>query len=289
MARHIQKIALYLWLLLALLHATMIKLSFLRVMCKHAKTVAAILIAGCFIQCNRAPKTATISGEVFIVTKDSSNVRLGAVQVALFSGTAIAQWATNKNTQAGEIGELLKKRAEAQEKKVQTWSGFPLHEQIVEQDKKIRAMMANAGVRLDPVRPGGLEKVVETDHRMKQYATDLAEKYRADAEMWPTAEFYFLDLPPPLTTTRTDADGKFSATVPFEKDVVIGIRAQRESQNEEYFWLIKVDLADQNSRNVLLSNHDLLTSSSDESVFRAVGTKLNYPIGAEPEEPLWSY
>ena len=66
-------------------------------------------------------------------------------------------------------------------------------------------------------------------------------KFRSAADYTMSADYYFSDLPEPLQTTKTDADGKFSFKVPSGSYVVAAFSNRKVGKETElYYWMVKV-------------------------------------------------
>jgi hypothetical protein len=83
---------------------------------------------------------------------------------------------------------------------------------------------------------------------------------------------YFASLPPALASVKTDADGKFSILVDREGTLVLAASASRRlvKKTENYYWLITVSLDGQPSKRIFLSNDNLATSDSKDSLVHVV-------------------
>jgi hypothetical protein len=83
-----------------------------------------------------------------------------------------------------------------------------------------------------------------------------------------SGEFYFMNLPSPITTGKTDADGTFSLKIPGDKRVALLAHASREvfRNKEEYYWMLWVSLKGGSSKRILLSNDNMIDASSPDSI-----------------------
>jgi hypothetical protein len=88
-------------------------------------------------------------------------------------------------------------------------------------------------------------------------------------EHFPTAEFFFENLPPAFGKTMTNSNGEFTFDLPVKGKFGLAARAARQQPDEKYYWLVWVSLDGQGSKTVLLSNHNLMTSDSPDSVVKA--------------------
>jgi hypothetical protein len=69
---------------------------------------------------------------------------------------------------------------------------------------------------------------------------------------------------------KTDSDGKFSIPLDKSETVVLAAFATRRLVNtaENYSWLVKVSLDGQGSKRIFLSNDNLATTGSQDSLVR---------------------
>lgn len=87
---------------------------------------------------------------------------------------------------------------------------------------------------------------------------------------WPSlnSAAYFENLPDSIPSTKTDADGNFSFSLPRKGRFVLAAKAQRNvaSNNiEEYYWIVWISLDGALEKKIFLSNDNLLTGFSSES------------------------
>lgn len=79
-------------------------------------------------------------------------------------------------------------------------------------------------------------------------------------------ESYFDDLsfPKGVATTDTDAEGKFILKLPKAGRYAIVARSERKviDSTEKYYWLIGLDVNENNSNTIILSNNNMFTTES---------------------------
>jgi hypothetical protein len=95
---------------------------------------------------------------------------------------------------------------------------------------------------------------------------------RIEARKLNSGAKYFAKLPAPLTSVKTDADGKFSIPLDKNAHVVLAANATRRLLNktEDYYWLVTVSLDGQASKRIFLSNDNLAASDSKDSLVHVV-------------------
>ena len=78
-----------------------------------------------------------------------------------------------------------------------------------------------------------------------------------------SAETYFDDVnfPQGITTTITDAEGKFTLKLPKPGRYALAARAERSviNKTEEYYWLVWIN-ADENTQKTIILSNDNLTN-----------------------------
>jgi len=77
------------------------------------------------------------------------------------------------------------------------------------------------------------------------------------------AELYLCNLPPPVASVITDADGKFSVKIPRSGRFVVTATTHRMvAETEHYYWLIWTSLNRQKSKSIVISNQNLIDAGS---------------------------
>lgn len=100
---------------------------------------------------------------------------------------------------------------------------------------------------------------------------NLAAKRKRDAELsfYVSGDFYFADLPPAVKVAKSNADGRFQMQVPAEGRYALLARAQRQvgDKAEKYFWALKLNTSGRNRISIMLSNDNMTSSKSPDSLF----------------------
>ncbi len=88
---------------------------------------------------------------------------------------------------------------------------------------------------------------------------------RARQKTLNSAAPFFVDLPQPVATAKTDADGRFELTIPDKGEYVLVASAERTVFNdvERYFWVVRLNSEEFKAT---LSNDNLTTSGSADSL-----------------------
>lgn len=111
-------------------------------------------------------------------------------------------------------------------------------------------------------------EAIDAARSAKNAVAELEKQFRS----WNSGALYFGSLPPPVTSVKTDADGKFSIPLDRKATVILAANSTRRLLNktENYYWLVTVSLDGQPSKRIFLSNDNLATSDSKDSLVRVV-------------------
>jgi len=178
-----------------------------------------------------------IKGEVFIVTKGGDNKRLGRVSVRVLDFSTAAASVVKKSQAAAEI--------------------LP----------QLRAMKEKAKADSDKV------DILSAEHK-ERFQTYL--DWLCVTSYYGSGRFYFADLPDPIAETKTDSDGKYSVTVPAPGQYALAAVAERTigSSEEHYYWLISVTVKSGSATDGTLSNDNLASANSNESMITTCSPTL---------------
>jgi hypothetical protein len=230
-------------------------------------TLPLAIVLGC-IGCHHTAQPKLIqrnlTGDVFIVTKSAQNVKLGLVEVQVLPYDETKKSIERMKAQANkEIASLLPaldaarqalqtaeaqfKAARANEDEARENAGY---------ESSILADASNERVAASRAVSSARNKLIELDKR---------------ALNWSSGAMFFAGLPPPIKSVKTDAEGKFSISLDKEA-FALGARATREIGGtvENYYWLISVAFDGQISKRIFLSNDNLASSDSADSLVHVV-------------------
>jgi hypothetical protein len=112
-----------------------------------------------------------------------------------------------------------------------------------------------------------------SNEQMRLFRPDLEAESKQSQAKWrlehfPTAEFFFENIPTAFGQAITNSNGEFGFNLPVKGKFALAARAERQQPEEKYYWLVWVSLDGQVAKTVLLSNHNLMTSDSPESVVK---------------------
>lgn len=197
----------------------------------------------------------TIDGQVFIVTAAGPAIKLALVQVGMFAQSDIEQHiretdVTLSSQQAkadAAVAEATKELQKAKRAIAGGYAAWVMSHEFTPAEARADALKYDAAKQRVPKAE---EHLAETLLRQKIFRS---------------AAPYFVDLPTPTATAKTDADGRFQLNIPDEGDYVLLATSTRAVFNttEKYFWIVR--LKPQDSK-VTLSNDNLTSSGSPDSI-----------------------
>ncbi len=101
--------------------------------------------------------------------------------------------------------------------------------------------------KVDEKKSASLQTLIELDYFVK-------------------GEQYFEQLPPPMATAKTDADGKFTLPLPSGKYVIAAKTSRRVGDDTEvYSWLVSLDLT-ASGQTLMLSNDNQFQTKCKECI-----------------------
>jgi hypothetical protein len=189
-----------------------------------------------------AEETKTLTGQVFIRTKGAETIKLSLVDVLLFEENPLTDFVARMRSEAQPLLDSLERAARG---------AFDSTIAAVEKGHDTRSIEAREK-ELDAMRAHIIRRVY-----LK------------------SASYYFSDLPPPIQSTKTDADGNFIFKLPEGSYVLVAASQRRISEKLEFYnWMVKV--AVHADKRVMLANDNLTNSGSADSLIatREIG---DYP------------
>lgn len=184
-------------------------------------------------------KLVELSGQVFIVTRGRDNIKLALVNIYAFPEKDVFQHNV----------KLLEKVVQIQQIENQELQSAR------EEAKEVEAATKNPD---SPPDSSQLEQYISKTLKYKE----ISKKGITTID----GKYYFANLPAPLVTSKTDADGKFNLSLPQGK-YVIAAESSRDvvGRVENYYWLVWVDATSPNN-SVILSNDNLFETRCDACV-----------------------
>jgi hypothetical protein len=226
-----------------------------------ALVIAALKTAGCgeARQGNLGVAArGNLDGEVFIVTEGAANVKLGLVEVRVLPNDDTKSSVANTKLQADrELAKLLPSWAAAQKR-------------MLEAQSRTSAAIRETEAANDALDPAFDRE--DAAYSAFKSAAGVFKPIDRQVRGWESGALYFANLPPPISTVKTDSDGKFSITLDRNTPVVLAAYATRRVVNktDNYYWLISVSLGGQASKRIFLSNDNLATADSKDSLIHVV-------------------
>jgi len=211
-----------------------------------------------------------VSGQVFIVTKSRENIKLALVEVAAIPESDLVKYVKIKRASGAEKKELLKPAYDASLKDAAAASAAHARAQE-KMERATRALLAGRGketpidesirtLNVHTASIGVAERANEVEYSRKMKALNL----KSDIDYFDSGRFYFEGLPSASYATKTDADGRFSLSLP-EGKYVLAATASREvgRRTEVYHWLVVINAPNQA---LMLSNDNEFQTKCRECV-----------------------
>ncbi len=195
----------------------------------------------------------TIEGEVFIVTAGGPAIKLALVQVKAISKiemeNRIAKIEQQIASERAEVNSAVSRAMKESDARIKQMQAMTL--------KEIQRQMADDLKRSRAERDKAIQAPIHARIQLKEL--------RARQKTLNSAAPFFVDLPEPVATAKTDADGRFELTIPDKGEYVLVASAERTVFNdvERYFWVVRLNSEESK---VTLSNDNLTSSGSPESV-----------------------
>ncbi len=225
------------------------------------------LILGC------SPSEKDVLGDAFIVTSGGQNIKLGLVEIYIYSESSVQPIIQPRiQTAKVEISRLTPTENKLQE----------------EEDKLEKAYEAaeyhhdHAFHSINSSEEKSYARVLKSLDKLNAKLSEHQKHLRKMLE-YVEGRFYISDLPTPMFKTKTDADGKFTLKLKPGKYALAASssRVVGEGYPEEYYWLIWiiVDLKQQNK--IMLNNDNLFERNSKENLINLTELRTLLPKKVE--------
>jgi hypothetical protein len=248
--------------------------------------VSILLVVG-FISCN---STGEIKGEVFVVTKGAQNIKLALVEVSAIPEKDIKEFVDKKSTLVETERKKLEGKYDSANKEYQIALKQYQEADQLETDAEQKYQEASKKV-LEAITSGD-DSAEETARRDREYWHSQRLKYissgekftkqyketawkeaRVNLDAWPTPEFIFKDFPvdKAIAKATTDSDGRFTLKIPAKGKFALIAHSNRQilSMTEEYHWFTWVTLDGSDTKNIMLSNTNLINIEHPEMIIKA--------------------
>ena len=230
------------------------------------------------------PPNVVINGQVFIVTKGGENFKLGLVKVFISDKSSVEEDVKKFGQMMTE--DLAKAKAgidaetpgylAAKDKYNQAKASYDNADQALQKALSGRRSMLYGSNTVDGVDPSEASRIIKLDRALvaeglktESLYNDAVAKNKSLRSLLSYQHIYLKNAHTFITvyssgeSIKTDADGKFSLSVPAGNNYVIMASASRSvgDNNEEYNWIVDVDATKaDHSLTVLLSNDNLVDS-----------------------------
>jgi hypothetical protein len=241
------------------------------------KTLLSIFLVSCCFTCfgcSRVRGQGKLDGDVFIVTEGAQNVKLGLVEVQVLPYEETRNSIATTKARADREVANLQPQLDAARKAL---ASAEAREKAADAELNAaanRTIAATDLASLETLRQAGDAAVNRWDAATNAviHANEVVNEQEKSVRRWNSGALYFASLPPPTASVKTDADGKFSILVDRTATVVLAAYASRRLPNktENYYWIVTVSLNGQPSKRIFLSNDNLATSDSKDSLVHVV-------------------
>lgn len=222
-------------------------------------------------------------GQIFIVTEGRENVRLALVTVGLFREEEIQAHIAARRELAAEqmdsLNQLLGPARAALDAAKSSYGSYGqfVHRLIAKRDALLQKSLATPNESSAPVHEAWLracDDVVAApklaaaeEQRIAGLAANVAALEEASG-FYESGSYFVSNLPAPLATAQTDANGDFVIRVPKKGQYVVAALTERKipGKTESYAWLVRLPAATEDGAPFLLSNTTLTTSGSELSL-----------------------
>lgn len=234
------------------------------------KFIIAICIAAvglwCFFKYSK-PRNGLLEGSIFIATKGGENFKLGAVKVLIFPSTFMDS-VKSIDEQSYRDCESLQPRIDAKKSELEVLEKSYHEYKDSDAGKDDCTSMYAYAANVSPAKTA-------TNPIAKSYwvANDELEELYLKLNSFRIPQYYFSKInSQPLLVTESDAEGKFQVELPLKDDYVLAASADRQigDKTEKYYWLIKFSFNGAPKRSINLSNNNLTSAGSSESLIHTI-------------------
>lgn len=214
--------------------------------------------------------SSPISGQVFVVTQGKENIKLALVEISAISEKDIIQYLNAKHSNGLEQQKGLMPDLDSAKK-----AAFLASNALNRAEKEYELVFDRMGVAATKDHEE-FNNLVEVERQLadkKSKLSDTADlksnayrKMKSKFDYFDSAEYYFEKLPTPISIGKTDADGKFTLSLPAGKYVIAATSSRKVFKDtESYHWLVWVDTSSPN-QSLMLSNDNLFETKCKECV-----------------------
>lgn len=209
----------------------------------------------CRLDDARADLNGELAGDVFVVTTSGRRHALGAVALSAIPEDALKEHLDRKTALRELESGKLRRRIDS--------VAATLERVRAEEDRlwKIRKQDEN-NLRKSSAWSVAYNKMKNLTKEIDDLVTRLQDLT--------SGEHFFQDLPSPISSAKTHADGKFALVIPRYGRYGIVARASREQgeKKETYFWFVWITLGGLPLKRVVLNNDNIVGAGSPDSALR---------------------
>ena len=203
------------------------------------------------------PPAAKIEGHMLIATTNGLEYEPSSVEVRLYPLAQLKPYLEKRASEASARFEELKSRIEAAEADK-------------ERMRKASDAAFDAYTQAEAGSPNkaALEKTSVEAKKARETATNAYYNLMQSREDLLSGAFYLDEMPKPVEVAQTDSQGRFSFNVPADGDfaVVAGVQRNENDATKRYYWFVPVSVASEPTKEVLLSNNNLSSQGSADSL-----------------------
>jgi guanyl-specific ribonuclease Sa len=239
------------------------------------KPLLGLFLLSCCFTCfgcggGQGQSQGKLDGDVFIVTAGAQNVKLGLVEVRVLPYEETKNSIAKTRAQAEREVAKLQPQLDAARRVRTSAEGrnkAANAEYVAATNRAIAAIGDDSFSALNEAEGAAFNWEMAASEAVGSAKNAIAELEK-QARRWNSGALYFASLPSPAASVKTDADGKFSIPLDRMAKVVLAANATRRLPNktENYYWLVTVSLDGQPSKRIFLSNDNLATSDSKDSL-----------------------
>lgn len=213
---------------------------------------------------------STIDGEVFVVTRGGQSIKLGLVEAVLIPMDTLTPHLDARTAEKTNAFARLDPQIQAAEAQIQAAEA---EVQRLQQEEHALFELYLKDVFLNSEKERtyrAAQDATSQARRKESQARRKASALREEKRSFMSGAFYFDSLPSPLRGTKTNSDGRFRLMVPASGSYAIAAVASRHvvDRVERYYWLLKIDSKAGSSQAIMLSNDNMTSSDSVESLIR---------------------
>lgn len=243
---------------------------------RHIVWVSALSVLA-FAACSKAPPPPRqISGQVFIVTRGGPSIKMALVEVCLYESKTLEDHFKSRGAEVAAINERMETIA--------TDAQTEAFRAEAEKERSEKAARDAAG---DTFFAAFLAEFRFRRVAAKE-AREIADTAQAFIRVTQSGFPYFDQLPKPIASAKTDADGNFSITTLRTKTPLALLATTSRAVgagDEVYFWAVRLP-PDEESTKIALTNDNESGTTAPSSMLHTVAldSDATKALKLSPEE-----